>query len=293
MNGHPRKTAVTNDEAHARRAPGGDEVRELFARFGRAYYFANVLDRGLCDLYSLSRIPDPGPVTRLRVEEHLRDAFKMTLGQVVRSLEPSLSPALVKQLDEAIERRNYLAHHFWYERAHLMQSADGVEEMIAELDAFTELFEAADGEIDKLVEPLNKRIGVTPAMFAACMAEVVSGEPMEPLPKTRKPRGEEVVVGVYNSPSLTTPGKFVLVFVTDDGVVWQLCDAGLGWSPYDSVDANGPPVAKFADLLPARIKPRPPVAAPWTFDLVFGKRAKLTVRPGSLPGDVVYSLKRS
>ena len=116
---------------------------------------------------------------------------------------------------------------------------------------------------------------------------------MEPLPKTRKPKGEEVVVGVYNAPSLTTTGKSVLVFVTDDGIVWQLCDAGLGWSPYDSVDAKWTPVAEFADLLPARIKPRPPVAAPWTFDLVFGKKAKLTVRPGSLPGEVAYSLKRS
>jgi len=174
-----------------------------------------------------------------------------------------------------------------------MPSADGVEEMIVELDAFTELFETADAEIDKLVEPLNSRIGLTPAMLAECMAEVMRGEPLGSLPETRKPKGDEVVVGVYNAPSLTTPGKSVLVFVTDDGIVWQLCDAGLGWSAYDSVDAKWTPAAKFADLLPARIKPRPPVAAPWTFDIDFGKKATLTVRPGSRPGEVVYSLKRS
>ena len=281
------------DEVHSRRAPEADEVRELFARFGRAYYYADVLHRGLCNLYSLSRIPEGVPVTRLRMEEHLRDVFKLTLGQVVRSIELSLSPALVKQLNHAIERRNFLAHHFWYKRAHLMPSAHGVEEMIAELDTFTELFEAADAEIDKLVKPLNARIGVTPAMLAACMAEVMRGAPMEHLPETRKPKREEVVVGVYNTTSLTTPGKSVLVFVTDDGVVWQLCDAGLGWSPYDSVDANWTPVAKFADLLPARINPRPAVAAPWNYEIVFGKKATLTVRPGSRPGEVVYSLKRS
>ena len=174
-----------------------------------------------------------------------------------------------------------------------MPSADGVEEMMAELDAFTELFETADAEIDKLVEPLNARIGVTSAMLAECMAAVMRGEPMEPLPETRKPKGEEVVVGVYNTPSLTTPGKSVLVFVTDDRVVWQLCDAGLGWSPYDSVGPTWTAVEKFADLLPARIKPRPPVDAPWTYDIPFGRKATLKVRSGSRPGEVVYSLARS
>ena len=136
---------MTDDETDRWREPEADEVRELFARFGRAYYHADVLHRGLCNLYSLSRIPDRGPVTRLRVEEHLRDAFKLTLGQVVRSLESDLSPALVKQLEDAIERRNFLAHHFWYERAHLMPSTGGVEEMVAELDAFAKLFQAAEG----------------------------------------------------------------------------------------------------------------------------------------------------
>ena len=101
------KQKIVTDEDHSRRAPEADEVRELFARFGRAYYYADVLHRGLCNLYSLSRIPEIGPVTRLRVEEHLRDAFKLTLGQVVRSLEPNVSPALVQQLDDAVGRRNF------------------------------------------------------------------------------------------------------------------------------------------------------------------------------------------
>lgn len=281
-----------NTVTSSAQGPDPNEVRELFARFGRAYYYADCLHRGLCNLYSLSRIPDRGPVTRLRVEEHLRDAFSLTLGQVVRSLQPDLSPALVQRLDEAIEQRNFLAHHFWYERAHLMPSVDGIEQMIAEIDVFTELFQAVDGEVDKLVEPLNARIGLTPAMLAECMSSVMRGEPMEPLPLTRKPKKEEVVVAAYNAPSLTVPGKSVLVFETDDGVVWQLCDAGLGWSPYEATDASWKSVAKFAGLLPARVNPRPPVTAPWTFDLVFGKSARLEVRPGSEPGQILYTLKR-
>jgi len=74
-----------------------------------------------------------------------------------------------------------------------MHSADGVEEMVAELFAFTELFLTADGEIDRLVEPLNARICVT-ARCAVCLADLMRGKLMEPLP--------EVVV--VNAPGLRT-----------------------------------------------------------------------------------------
>lgn len=55
--------------------PTSEEVKELYARFGLAYYLAEVLHRGLCNLYCLSQLPEVGPVTRPRVEEHLRTAF--------------------------------------------------------------------------------------------------------------------------------------------------------------------------------------------------------------------------
>jgi hypothetical protein len=274
------------------RRPNGDEFRELFARFGRAYYFADVLHRGVLNLCALCRVSDRGPVTRLRVEEHLRDAFKLTLGQAMTLVRSHFASSVAEQLEEAVERRNFLAHHFWYERAHLMVSADGVEEMTSELDTLADLFERLDAEVETVFAPLLARLNVTPEMLASSLDEVMRGEPMEPLPQTRKPKKEEVVVGVYNAPSVNTPGKSVLVFETEDGVVWQLCDAGFGWSPYESVDSNWERVAKFADLLPARIDPRPGVAAPWTFDLVFGKKATLEVRLGPRTGEVLYKLKR-
>jgi len=142
------------------------------------------------------------------------------------------------------------------------------EDEVRELfDAFTESFQAADQEIDRLAEPLHGRIGLTQTKLAECMAEVMRGEPMDPLPITRKSKKEEVIVGVYNAASLTAPGKSVLVFETDDGVVWQLCDAGPGWSPYEaehelgesrevrrtSSGANQPPTANNGAL---ELRPR-------------------------------------
>lgn len=281
---------MTN-EACSNRAPEEDETRELFARFGRAYYFADVLHRGILHLCAFSRIADVGPTTRLRVEEHLRDASKLSLGIALTHVRSHFSVAVADQLDEAVERRNFLAHHFWYERAHLMPTTTGVEQMIAELDALADLFMNLDKEVVNVFEPLIARLGFTPTMMAACLDEVMRGEPMEPLPETRKPKKEEVLVGVYMISSLTNAGRCGLVFEADDGVIWQLCDAGLGWSPYKSVDPNWQPVSKLLHLLPARINPRPPISAPWTFDLVFGKAAVLKVRRDAQSGELLYTLK--
>ncbi len=41
-----------------------DEAKELYARFGLAYYYAEVLHRGLCILYAFSRMPERGGMTR-------------------------------------------------------------------------------------------------------------------------------------------------------------------------------------------------------------------------------------
>jgi bd-type cytochrome oxidase subunit I len=138
--------------------PREEDIKELFARFGLAYYHAECLHRDLCNLYAALKIPVQGPATRLRVEEHLRDAFESTLGRIVQLLRPTFPAELLPRLDKAIEQRNLLAHHFWYERAHLMGSVSGVEEMIAELSGFTELFQESDKEVDKLMAPHNARI---------------------------------------------------------------------------------------------------------------------------------------
>lgn len=82
--------------------PDSEDIKEVYARFGLAYYHAECLHRGLCNLYSLTQLPPNGPVTAPRLEEHLRDAFNSTLGQIVRFLEPQFPPALWPKLEQAI-----------------------------------------------------------------------------------------------------------------------------------------------------------------------------------------------
>jgi hypothetical protein len=278
------------DEEFDSSEPTSDDVKEVYARFGLAYYQAEVLYRGLCNLYCASQVPPTGPVTRHRVEEHLRTAFEMTLGQLLARLQTILPPPLLDRLVVALDRRNFIAHHFWYERIHLMPSLNGIEAMVAELAQDTELFQELDREVEKIIEPLHLRMGVTPELFVMAVNDIISGKAgaLDPLHQQRMPRKQETVVQAFNVP--TESGQTVLVFQTDDGLLWQLCDGGLGWTPYDQVDPSWPTAQKFVGLLPARINPRPKASAPWTFEIPFGAHATLAVYPGKVAGQVIYHL---
>jgi len=266
--------------------PTSDEVKDVYARFGLAYYCAEVLHRDLCNLYCLSQIPTDVPITRPRVEEHLRTAFETTLGQLLLKLQPILSQALITKLEIAVERRNFLAHRFWFERVHLMTRLRGIETMVKELSDDADLFSLVDAQIEDLTEPLLLRF-VTPELLLAKLHEIQSGKVMDPINPQRKPKKEETIVAVFDIP--TRPGLTLLIFQTQDGALWQLCDIGLGWTTYDKIDPSWPAAKKFDGLLPAKINPRPIVRSPWTFEIQFGPKVKLSVRLRKSSGEVFYT----
>jgi hypothetical protein len=267
--------------------PSDEDVKEVYARFGLAYYQADVLHRGLCNLYCLSQLPPSGPVARPRVEEHLRTAFGSTLGQLLKRLTAILPPSLIPRLQVGLERRNFIAHHFWFERIHLMPSMTGIEAMIDELSRDTDLFCELDKEVEKLTAPLHSRLEITPELFTKALNEAMSKE-SDPLNQQRQPNKEETMSRVFDVP--TVSGHSVLIFQSDDGVLWQLCDAGLGWTAYDRPDPAWLAAKKFERLLPVRVNPRPKTLAPWNFDMPFGSKATLSVRPGKRSGEVLYTL---
>ena len=173
-----------------------------------------------------------------------------------------------------------------------MTTLNGIEAMLAELAQDTELFRQLHKRKSKRIsEPLHGRVGLTPELFVAAVDDIKNGTAgaLDPLHPQRMPRKQETIVNAFNVP--TTPGHSVLVFQTDDSLLWQLCDAGLGWSPYDQVDPSWPIAQKFAALLPAKINPRPKVSAPWAYEIPFGERATLAVYHGKQAGQVIYDLR--
>lgn len=267
-----------------------DEVKEVYARFGLAYYHAEVLHRGLCNLYALSCIPEGGGITRPRFEEHLLEAYSSTLGRIVTLVLPLLPVELIPKLQSAIEQRNFLAHDFWFDRIHLTLTSEGVDRLIDELTAYSQTFNALDAEIDKCTESYRSRSGITGEMFAEAVRAMLRGEEPEPLIRKRRPKKEEVIVAIYEAP--TEAGGSTLIFQTEDRILWQLCDAGLGWTVYDQVESSWKPLVPLQKFLPARINPRPPIEKPWHFDILLGGGVSLAVRPGPRKNFFRWDIRR-
>jgi hypothetical protein len=88
-----------------------EEVKEVYARFGLAYYFSEVLHRGLCNAYALAPFESEEDVNRLRIEERLDLAWSTTLGQIAQHMEETGLPEdLIDRLGKAVDKRNSLAH---------------------------------------------------------------------------------------------------------------------------------------------------------------------------------------
>jgi len=273
-----------------------DLMRELFARFGLAYYHSEVLHRGLCIFLAMSDLPRRDLVTRPRVEERLAHAFSLTLGDVIGELSGKIPRLYAAQLDDACKKRNFLAHHFWFDRCHLMFQIDHIRKLIDELNGCTILFDRLDKEFTRSVRGKQQELGLTDEIFQSSLNEIVSGKDDDPLPgkKIVKEREKKLgrrqrLVRVWEF-DLPEGGK-PLVFEMQDGSIWQLCDVGLGWSPFQRIESHWVQQAEIQRHLPADICPRPKNIKPWHFEFKLNTGTVLWVKPGRRPQSFQWGLK--
>ncbi len=186
--------------------PDDELIRDLFAKFGRAYYHSECLHRELCIALACSELPPPALFTHPRVEELLSRAFSLTLGEVIVKLEGVLPHDVWKNALAAVDRRNFLAHHFWFERVHLMFNIETTRQLIAELDDDTQFFDKLDSRVSEYSKSVWERLGVTAEMQAESLSRVIAGEDDDPLPDklaikelNRRLRGKQRLIRVWNS----------------------------------------------------------------------------------------------
>jgi hypothetical protein len=238
-------------------------TKEVYAHFGSAYFFSECVHKGLCNLYALLSFWDKSDITAPRLEEKLKQAYSLTLGQIANKAKPYLPDTLQSDLDKAIEHRNYLAHHFWFERCHLMPSLEGLEELRSELIDLANLFRKLDHDIEDFLQPKFNAYGIDEKLIQLSLNEVMAGKPMDPLPNKRYPKKQERIMRAWNVKG--EDGKFTIIFESDDGILWQLCDVGLGWSAYDKPEPGWEIDKKLQKYLPATINPRPQISEPWNY----------------------------
>ncbi|TKS58401.1 MAG: hypothetical protein EWM72_03067 [Nitrospira sp.] len=278
--------------------PDDELIHDLYATFGLAYYQSECLHRGLCIALTYLGLPPSDFLTGPRAEELLAQSFSLTLGEVAEKLDSILPAEWNTEIREAVERRNFLAHHFWFDRAHLMHNRDNVRRLIAELNAYADKFDKLDAQISewpKLKEK-QKQLGITDETLEDNLMKILAGEDEEPLPDKqtvreleRKLRKQQRLIRVWE-PALEG-GRRSLIFELADGTLWQLSDIGLGRTRFAEVGPGWKEHQKIKPYLPADIVPRPRSTTPWDYEFTLANGVAFWVKPGRRKRTFTWGLR--
>ena len=139
------------------------QKREVFARFGCAMYYSQCFEQQirlmLTTMYNNRFLTVPPEDRDSFYSEYLKD----TLGKMVKVLgeKTKLSQALEERLKQAVDLRNWLAHHYFYERAREILTQDGRESMISELQDTADVFRVLDIEFTEVSRKWACKLGIT------------------------------------------------------------------------------------------------------------------------------------
>lgn len=262
--------------------------REVYAYFGLAYYLSECVHRGLVNVYAVLPFT-PKTATRPRIEERTMTAERWTLGELVTHTKPLLPVELHSRMDWTVQKRNFLAHGFWYERIHLMSSETGKNELLAELQQAENQFRQLNEDIDATVFAHWRQLGITDAHLEEAINEVRNGVPEEATPTRAIPKTEETIE-MKRVWVLQGRGSSTLMFQSTADEIWQLCDVGLGWC-YSEPDSSWKPFDELT--LPAKIVARPKSAKPWSYKLHVSTGALICVGLDEKSGKYTWRIERT
>lgn len=146
-----------------------EQTRDVYAHYGVAMYYAQTLEHGIVNALVILRLLEKDRYTRQNIDDFMEGRFEKTLGALLKHLksEIALPTDLESTLTEALNRRNYLAHHYFRENARSFVTQNGRAQMLQELQIDQQLFERADEQLGKALTPIRVKHGVTDSVYEA------------------------------------------------------------------------------------------------------------------------------
>jgi hypothetical protein len=159
-----------DDNAVARR-------KEMFAWHGSTMYASQLLEQELAILHLVLRRTQAPDLSLEELDSFDSQLSRRTLGRLVRDLEkhPEPAPQLAAILNQYVELRNDLAHHFFKRHDVSLMTSPGIESMISELQDAYDMLRKADELATEVSSTLRKKMGWSEeelqAMAAAELAQ--------------------------------------------------------------------------------------------------------------------------
>ncbi len=158
--------------------PESYRIREVYAYYGLTMYHIQCLERTLAMLDATVYNSNADHITKSQFDSILERNFKKTLGQLIFTIKKAvdLPDNFEKKLSDALEERNFIAHHYFWARAMKFSHTRGQEEMIAELSRLSVYFQNMDNELDLVLRKWMNAKGITDNTIYQLMGDSLLSE---------------------------------------------------------------------------------------------------------------------
>jgi hypothetical protein len=140
-----------------------EQIKMVYACYGLAAYQAQCVERQLAILLATEYGPNIRKFTTSQYDGLLESLFKKTLGGLMAHLRKSVDISLDFEatLNEAIKKRNWLVHHYFWERAGHFLTDKGRKSMIDELREIAEFLNTIDHKLTEISLRWTEKNGIT------------------------------------------------------------------------------------------------------------------------------------
>jgi hypothetical protein len=158
--------------------PESYRCKEIYAYFGLTMFHVQCLERTLSMLSATVYNSNANRITRSQFDSLLEANFEKTLGQLINNIKRSvdLPDGFENKLADALKKRNFLAHHYFWERSLKFGHKQGQEEMIGELSKACVYFEELDQELEIILRKWMDSRGINEESINKIMDKLRSAE---------------------------------------------------------------------------------------------------------------------
>jgi hypothetical protein len=144
-----------------------EQCKEVYARFGLAAYLAQCFEKSLEVFLLLDRKLTDREMTLQKFDALQTSLQKKTLGSLIKEFRKyvEINDEYERVLTDALDKRNFLTHHYFWERAAHFMSEGGRNLMIDELFEMADHFQRADIVVRAMYEAIGKVLGLTEDMI--------------------------------------------------------------------------------------------------------------------------------
>jgi hypothetical protein len=238
------------------------EIKDCFAYFGRTMYSAQVVEKAILNSLLFTQVNN---ITKERYDEILAEKSLLTFGQLKQEIivKGFFAPEFIEELEKFHQKRDWLAHNYWWDRSVEFGKKELRPKILNELDVLYREFEKLNDLIEEILMVKIRNHGID---FDQLIEEHKKLDETPKTPEFRKLTKNETLIGLFSYES--APNSQIPIFKLQDNTYWSLCEIGLTSFSKITNDKKLIPLEKTKHIFPVlQFNPRPKISEEGKYEL--------------------------